>query len=123
MNVSIPKWITVISIFIAAMGLFVGFSLYLSPGTFIKNIDFSSPDIRYLANMWAARQIAIAVIIGYSLFQRSVVMLRVALLTYCVMNVQDIMIGISRTDPGLIIGASVACALSASMIAVLSRKE
>ena len=123
MNPPIPKWISLISILISAMGIFVGCSLYLTPGTFIKNIDFSSPDIRYLTNMWAARQIAIAAIIGYSLIRRSAVMLSVALIAYCLMNVQDVIIGISRAETGLIIGASVACALSASMIVVLSRKE
>ena len=123
MNNLIPKWITVVSIPIALIGLFVGLSLYFSPGTFIKNVDFSSAGVRYLTNMWAARQIAIASIIGYSLLRRSAVMLKISLIAYCLMNVQDIFIGVSLGDNGLIIGASVACILSASMIFVLSRKE
>ncbi len=73
--------------------------------------------------MWAARQIAIASIIGYASFRRSVAMLKVSLIAYGLMNVQDIFIGLSLKDLGLTIGASVFCLLSAAMIFVLSRKE
>jgi len=103
------------------MGLFVGCSLYLSPGTFIPGIDFSAPGPAYLAHMWAARQIAIAGIIAYALFRRSPPMLQVSLIAYCVMNVQDAGIGFFRGEPSLITGASFACLLSASMIFILSR--
>ena len=123
MNSSIPKWLTVVSGAITLLGLFVGVSLYLSPGTFIEKVDFSSIGSRYLANMWAARQIAIASIIGYSLFRQSAVMLKVSLIAYCLMNIQDIIIGVSISDRGLIIGASLGCILSASMIFVLSKKD
>ena len=123
MNRSIPKWIVVVSILITALGLFVGFSLYLSPGTFIENVDFSSKWTRYLTNMWAARQIAIAAIIGYSLLRRSTVMLKVSLIAYCLMNIQDVLIGLSLGDNGLIIGASLFCIVSGSMIFVLSQKD
>ncbi len=107
---TIPLWVTTVAGLIALMGIFVGCSLYLTPGT------------RYLANMWAARQIAIAAIIGYSLLRRSVPMLTVSLLAYCVMNVQDAAIGISIGDNGLIIGALFVCLLSAAMIYVISSK-
>ena len=119
---SIPLWVTIVAGLIALMGIFVGCSLYLTPGTFIKIVDFATPGTRYLANMWAARQIAIAGIIGYSLIRKSVPMLTVSLLAYCVMNVQDAAIGISISDNGLIIGATFVCLLSASMIYVISQK-
>ena len=76
----IPMWVAIVCGIIALMGLFVGGSLYISPGTFIPNIDFSSPDFKYLTNMWAARQVAIAFIIGYSLFRRSPEMLKISLM-------------------------------------------
>ena len=101
----------------------MGFSLYVSPSTFIGDIDFSTPGTKYLTNMWAARQIAIAAIIGYSLWRRSVSMLKISLIAYCLMNFQDILIGVSRGDAGLIIGASVFFALPALMIFVLSQGE
>ena len=118
----IPLWITIVSGLISAVGLFVGASLYISPGTFLPHLDFSSVDIRYLVNMWAARQIAIAAIIGYSLIKQSLPMIKLSLLAYCIMNVQDIVIGIIKLDNGLIIGASIACGVSAFMIFTLTKK-
>ena len=89
----------------------------------ISNIDFSSADIQYLTNMWAARQVAIALIIGYSLMRRSLPMLKISLIAYCLMNLQDIFIGISKVDNGLAVGALVFFGLSAFMIFTLSRKQ
>jgi hypothetical protein len=93
------------------------------PGTFIPGIDFSKPEINYLTQMWAARQIAIAGIIGFSLIRKSPVMLSVSLLAYCIMNLQDLIIGISRADYGLAGGASFFFILPALMIFVLARKQ
>ena len=122
MNSSIPKWITVVSALIALLGLFVGFSLYLSPGTFIPDIDFTSKKILYLTFMWGARQIAIAAIIGYSLIRKSAAMLKISLGAYSLMNFQDVLIGFYMPDTGLIARASLGFLLSAAMIWVLSSK-
>ena len=122
MNSSLPKWITIVSGLLSLLGIFVGISLYLSPGTFIENVDFSTLGSRYLANMWAARQIAIAAIIAFSLFRKLAIMLRISLIAYCLMNVQDVGIGLWMGDNGLTIGASVFCLISASMIVILSKK-
>jgi len=103
----IPTWIFILSLLIALLGLFVGCSLYLTPGTFIKDVDFASPGARYLASMWAARQITLGAIIGIALFRRSVPMLQLALGAYSIMNLQDLAIGLNRGDAGLAIGASI----------------
>jgi hypothetical protein len=122
MEKPIPIWITVVSGLIATLGAFVGCSLYLSPGTFIPGIDFSAPGIAYLAHMWAARQFAIAAIIAYALLRRSAPMLKISLIAYNLMNIQDAGIGIARGDSGLTIGATVAFLFSAAMIAALSMR-
>jgi hypothetical protein len=119
MTVAIPKWISIVSFLIALLALFVGCSLYLSPATFIEGIDFSSPNIKFLANMWAARQIAIGGVIAFSVLKKSSQMLMISLSAYCLMNIQDAIIGILKSDSGLAIGASFFCLLSASMILVL----
>lgn len=119
----IPLWIRIVSALIALLGLFVGFSLYLSPGTFIPGIDFSEPELNYLAQMWAARQISIAGIIGFSLVRKSPAMLSVSLLAYCIMNLQDLVIGFAKADYGLAGGASFFFVLSAVMIFVLFKKQ
>ncbi len=118
---SIPKWILIVGGLISLLGLFVGGSLYVSPGTFIPNVDFSAKGVRFLTNMWAARQIAIAGIIGFSLLRKSVPMLRISLGAYVVMNIQDALIGVFQRDPGLAIGATFAGALTALMCFWLGR--
>jgi len=123
MNGSIPRWIFIVSGLISILSLFVGASLYISPGTFIENVDFSSTGSRYMAYMWAARQIAIAAIIGFSIFRKSAVMLRISLIAYCLMNIQDVGIGIWMNDTGLIAGAAVFSILSGGMIIQMKNTE
>jgi hypothetical protein len=123
MNRPIPKWINICSSLVSLLGLFVGFSLYLSPGTFIKDVDFTAAGTLYITKMWAARQVAIAAVIAFSLYRRSSIMLRTSLLIYCLMNVQDIIIGMKQHDTGLTAGASFFCLLSATMIYALARNE
>jgi len=120
---SIPKWILIVCGLICLLGLFVGGSLYVSPGTFIPNVDFSSKGVQFLANMWAARQIAIAGIIGFSLLRKSVSMLRISLGAYVVMNVQDALIGVCGKDPGLAIGATFFGVLAGFMCFRLGRNS
>ena len=119
----IPKWIVVVSSLMCVLGILVGCSLYLSPGTFIKDVDFSSSGTRYLANMWGARQITLASIIGFATFRKSIPMLQLALGAYSLMNVQDVVIGVVRGDPGLIVGASLFALGPAYMVFVLERVQ
>ena len=121
MQKTIPTWVTVVSSLIAALGLFVGGSLYISPGTFIPGINFADPGPAYLAEMWAARQIAIGAVVAYALFRRSSPMLRISLLVYCIMNVQDAGIGLVNGNMSLFAGALFFTVLSATLMFVLSR--
>ena len=105
------------------LALFVGGSLYVSPGTFIPNVDFSSKNVRFLANMWAARQIAIAGTIGFSVLRKSVPMLRISLAAYCLMTFQDAVIGVVGKDPGLIAGSSLFGILAAFLCFRLGRVQ
>ncbi len=99
----------------------MGGSLYYSPGAFVPDIEFS-PQVLILPRMWAARQIAIALIIGYSTIKQSIPMLKISLTAYCLMTLQDIAIGLVQKDIGLAMGSLLFCILSGSMIYVLSRK-
>ncbi len=122
-TLKIPLWIRIVSGLIALLGIFVGISLYLSPGSFMPGIDFSAPGIHYLTQMWGARQIAIAGIIAFSVLRGSAPMLTVSLLAYSIMNLQDMFIGLSTHDGGLAGGASFFFLLSAAMMVVLTRKQ
>ena len=119
----IPLWLTIVAGFLSLLGLFVGFALYISPETFIRDIDFATMDIKYLTNMWAARQISISVIIGISLIKESSGMLKASLIAYCLMNLQDIFIGIARADSGLAFGSSVFFGISAFLLVTLIKKN
>lgn len=120
---AIPRWIRITSAAFCWLGLFVGGSLYISPGKFITDIDFAAPGPHYLVLMWAARQVAVACIIGYAVIRSSVPMLQVALIAYGLMNAQDVGIGIWRNDVPLIIGATFFTLLSASMVAALHKQK
>lgn len=119
----VPLWIRIVSGLISLLGLFVGISLYVSPGAFMPEIDFTANGVHYLAQMWAARQIAIAAIIAFSVVRNSAVMLLVSLLAYSLMNLQDILIGISKQDGGLAGGATFFFLLPLIMMIVLLRKQ
>ena len=123
MNNSVPKWITIVSTLITLLALFVGLSLYVSPGAFFEGVDFSSAGALFAASMWAARQIAIAAIIGYSLLKQSNAMLQVSLIAFALLNIQDVFIGVSMRSSELIFGSIFFFMLSASMIFVLARKS
>ncbi len=123
MNVQIPKWISIVSGLISLLAFFVGASLYFLPSTFLKNVDVASSGVLFLIGMWASRQIAIAVVIGYSTIKQSASMLKISLGAYALMNVQDIGIGIAQRDIGLIMGATFFCALSIAMIVTLFLRD
>ncbi len=108
--------------FICLLGLFVGGSLYIAPATFIPGVDFSSSAVKTLTDMWAARQVAIAAIIGFSLLRKSVAMLQVSLVAYFLMTLQDIFIGVARSDVGLIAGSAFFCAVSVLLLWNLARR-
>ena len=119
----IPVWIRIVSGLIALLGIFVGISLYVSPQTFMPDVDFTATGSQYLVQMWAARQVAIAGIIAFSVIRGSLPMLLVSLLAYAMMNVQDIIIGFSNQDYGLAGGASFFFLLPVIMIIVLLKKQ
>ncbi|MGH9793490.1 MAG: hypothetical protein ACRD5G_01845 [Candidatus Acidiferrales bacterium] len=117
------KWEIAVCGFICLLGLFVGGSLYIAPAKFIPGVDFSSPAVGTLTDMWAARQIAIAAIIGFSLWRKSVAMLQVSLVAYFLMTFQDIFIGAARSDVGLMAGSAFFCAVSVLLLWNLARRS
>lgn len=74
-----------------------------------------------IGTLWAARQIALATIIGFSTIKKSIPMLQISLAAYSVMNMQDVLIGIVRRDQGLIIGATLFMVGPALMVFRLSK--
>lgn len=126
MKPAMPVWITVVTSFICALGLFVSGSLYVSPAAFIPDTDFSQSSVQFLTQMWAARQLAISLTIGCALIyahrRRAPLALLFAFLPYSLMNWQDVAIGLLRADTGLAAGSAVFGTLSATIIFTLSRR-
>lgn len=116
-------WIRIVAILIALLALFVGVSLYVSPASFIEHTDFTVKEILFLAHMWAARQIAIGLVVGYAAIVKSVPMLKITLAAYCLMNLQDVAIGIYMQDTGLAAGAAFFSLLSMWMIFSLAKSR
>lgn len=122
-NTPFRTWEIAVCGFICLLGLFVDGSLYIAPATFIPGVDFSSPEVKTLTDMWAARQIAIAFIIGFSLLRKSLAMLQVSLVAYFLMTFQDIFIGVAHSDFGLMAGTGFFCAVSVLLLWNLARRS
>ena len=101
-----------VSGFLGVLAAFVGLSLYVSPATFVTDVDFSVPAHRSLVLMWAARQVSIAAVILVSLALRRKEMLWIALLAYGLMTLQDAAIGLAFKDAVLTGGSAFFCGLS-----------
>ena len=109
-------WMQIVSWLLGLLAAFVGLSLYVSPATFITDVDFGVPGHRNLVLMWAARQDSIAVAIVVSLLLRRPGMLWMALLTYSLMTSQDAVVGLMTRDTGLAVGSAFFCAVSGLLL-------
>jgi len=121
MTKKIPPWILIICCAMCTLGLYVGYSLYTNPGKYITDVDFTLSGSRYLANMWAARQVTLASLLGFAAVRRSIPWLQMSLGAYSLMNIQDAVIGFQKSDQGLMIGATIFTIGPALMVGVLSR--
>lgn len=117
------KILRIISGLIAALGTFVALSLYISPATFIPNTNFTVLEVSFLAQMWAARQLAIAGVLGFGAMKNHRGFLLSGLVLYCVMNIQDACIGFMHHDSGLMLGAAFFGVLTGVMAWKLARTQ
>lgn len=112
----IQRWISVGSLCIGLLSVFVGISLYVAPEVFLTTIDFTLQSSVYLSQMWAARQLAIGLVILFAVFKGSKEGLTVSLIAYVIMNIQDVLIGFNHADNGLFLGASFFTLVSLCML-------
>ena len=70
MTAKIPTWIMIVCSLMTLLSVFVSYSLFTDPGSFIETADFSNGETRLIAQMWGVRQFAIAFIMGFSLWKR-----------------------------------------------------
>lgn len=119
----VSKWIYIVTPLIVLIGFVTGAGVYVFPTTFLPGVDFSSEPTRVLAHLWATRQIAIALVIGYNLVRRSNPALQTGLLVYCSVTFLDIFIGIINGDVGLAAISAVLCVLSFAIIRSLRKSD
>ena len=72
----------------------------------MPQINFAANGADYLSQMWAARQVAIAGLMAWSCIRGSAKGIQTTLAIYCVMNIQDAIIGARIGDTSLVVGAT-----------------
>jgi hypothetical protein len=117
----VPKWILIVSGFFAVLGLIVTSTLIFSPELALNTVDLNAKGVDYLIYMWAARQFAVGFIFGFATFKKSASMLTLAYIYFLVMNIADILVGISQRDYSLIGGAAFMCIIASTMIYFINK--
>jgi hypothetical protein len=120
---SLPKWILIVSGFLALMELMVSGLICFSPQSVLETIDLSVKGVDYLVYMWASRQFALGCIFAFATFKKSIPMLTIAYIFFLVMFVGDFFIGILQKDNSLTISAVGMFIISSAMIYVLNKRR
>jgi hypothetical protein len=113
---SLPKWILIVSGFLALLSFMVSSTLCFSPQSSLHTVDLNAKGVDFLIYMWASRQFAVGFIFGFATLKRSIPMLTISYIFILVMNVGDFFTGISQQDSSLYIGAGVVCIIASTMI-------
>jgi len=122
-EISLPKWILIISGLFALMEILVSLFMYISPESSIENVDHQAKGIDFLIQMWASRQFALGFIFAFATFKKSTPMLTIAYIFLLVMFVGDLLIGISQKENSMIMASLVMCIISSAMIYVIYKKK
>lgn len=120
---TLPKWILIVTGLFAAMELMVSVILCISPESVLETVDLTAKGVEYLVYIWASRQFALGVILGYASLKKSVSMLTLAYIFFLVMFIGDLLIGIVQNESSLIISAIFMCIISSVMLFVLNKRN
>lgn len=116
-----PKWLRIASIIFALLAFIVAGTLIIAPASALTEVDLQAKGVKYLTQMWAARQFAMGAIFAVAAWKNSTTLISLCFIFFLVMNVGDFLIGLSQRDNGLIIGALVMCVISGIML-ILAQK-
>ncbi|HMF71362.1 MAG TPA: hypothetical protein VK616_07790 [Flavitalea sp.] len=120
---SLPKWILIVSGFIALLEVIVSLSLCFSPQSVVETVDLNAKGVDYLIYMWAARQFAVGFIFGFATFKKSIPMLTIAYIFFLVMMVGDFFIGISQKNTSVIISALAMCIITSALLYAINKRR
>ncbi len=117
----LPIWLILVTAFFAILAFIVTSSLIFSPASVLETVDLKAKGVDYLIYMWAARQFSLGFIFAFSLLKKSKEMISLSFLFFLVMNIADVLIGVSQKDNGLMIGALVMCVISSTILYFINK--
>jgi len=122
-QISLPKWILIVSGLFGLMEIMVSISICVSPASVLETVDLSAKGVDYLMYMWASRQFALGFIFAFATFKKSVPMLTIAYVFFLIMFIGDFFVGILQKENSLIISALVMSFVSSGMLFLINKKK
>lgn len=111
-----PFWMLAASVFLAVNVLVLSISLYVNPAIFFNNMNFESDSMLILSQRLAAVLLALGISIIVALVMQSVSMLKLSMATYCIVTLQDTVLGFAHDDTGLMVRSFIFCVLAAFIV-------
>ena len=104
------------SVFLAVNVLVLSISLYVNPAIFFNNMNFESDSMLILSQRLAAVLLALGISIIVALVMQSVSMLKLSMAAYCIVTLQDTVLGFAHDDTGLMVRSFIFCVLAAFIV-------
>lgn len=111
-----PFWMIAASGFLALNVLVLSSTLFFDPSIFFNTMHFDSNSMLMLSQRLAAVLLALGISILIALFMQSISMLKITMASYCIITLQDTVIGFAYDDTSLMIRSFIFCVLSAFIV-------
>ena len=115
-----PFWMTAASVFIAINILILSITLFADPAIYFEKLSFEDENMFMITLRLAAVFAALGLSVLLALFLQSVSILKITMIIYCLITLQDTVIGFSFDDTGLMIRSFIFCVLSAFIMFMLN---
>ena len=100
-----------------ALNVFVfSITLYVNPSIFFDKLNFESDSTLILSQRFAAILLALGISIVVALVMQSVSMLKLSMATYCIVTLQDAVLGFAHDDTSLMVRSFIFCVLAAFIV-------
>lgn len=115
-----PFWMTAASVFISINILILSLTLFVDPAIYFEKLSFENENMFVITFRLAAVLAALGLSVLIALFLQSVSMLKIAMVVYCLITLQDTVIGFAYDDTGLMIRSFIFCVLAAFITFILN---
>lgn len=100
-----------------ALNIFVfSITLYFNPAIFYGKLNFENETMLMLSQRFAAVFLALGISIIIALVMQSVSMLKLCMATYCIVTLQETILGFAHDDTSLMIRSFIFCVLAAFIV-------